>query len=96
MLTYLVNVYQVTFIRKSNNFTVLIEVVLVNIFLLSDDSHDYSNNMSEKVDIVEVKTEPNESDELFSVCKITNRVDNYSKNDKTTSESINHIFFILH
>ena len=42
--------------------------------------------MSEKFDMVEVKTEPNESDELFSVCKNTNFVENHSRNDKTTSE----------
>ena len=45
--------------------------------------------MPEQVDMVEVKIEPNEPDELFSVCKNTNMVDNHSKNDETTSESKN-------
>ena len=47
--------------------------------------------MTEHVDIVEVKTEPNETDELFSVCKNNNMVDNNSRNDETTSESMKHI-----
>ena len=46
--------------------------------------------MSEQFDMVEVKTEPNESDELFSVCKNTIMVDNHSRNYKTTFESKNH------
>ena len=46
--------------------------------------------MSEQVDLVEIKTEPNEYDELFSICKNTNMVANYSSNDRTTSESKNH------
>ena len=45
--------------------------------------------MSEQVDMVAVKTEPNESDELFSVCKNTNMVANNSRNEGTTSESKN-------
>ena len=48
--------------------------------------------MSEQVDIVEIKTEPNESVELFSVCKNTNVVANYSSHDITTSESKNVVF----
>ena len=52
--------------------------------------------MSEQVDMVEVKTEPNRSDELFSVCKNTNMVDNHSTNDKTKFESKNHTFSILY
>ena len=43
--------------------------------------------MSEQVDMVEVKTEPNESNELFSVCKNNNMVENCSRQDKITSES---------
>ena len=43
--------------------------------------------MSEQVDMVEVKTEPNESDEMLSVCKNTNVVDNHSRQDEVTSES---------
>ena len=46
--------------------------------------------MSEQVDTVEVITESNKSDELFSLCKNNNMVDNYSSNDRTTSESKNH------
>ena len=71
--------------------TVWIEIVWVYMFFLfSDAANDYSDNMSEQVDMVEVKTEPNESDELFSVCKNTNMVDNHSRQDKVTSESKNH------
>ena len=43
--------------------------------------------MSEQVDMDEVKTEPNESDELFSVSKNINTVGNHSRCDKTTFES---------
>ena len=46
--------------------------------------------MNEQVDMVEVKTEPNESDELFSVCKNTKMVDNHSQKQNITSESKNH------
>ena len=46
--------------------------------------------MSEQVDMVEVKTRPNESDKLFSVCKNTDMVDNSSGQDEVTSESKNH------
>ena len=52
----------------------------------SDAENGYSYNMTEHVDIVEVKTEPNETDELFSACKNTKIVDN-SRNDETTSGS---------
>ena len=45
--------------------------------------------MSEQVEIVEVETEPDESDELFSLCKNINMVDNHSSDGKTTSESKN-------
>ena len=45
--------------------------------------------MSEQVDMVEVKTEPNESDELFDVCTYTNMFENLSRNEHTTSESKN-------
>ena len=54
----------------------------------SDVANDYSDNMSEQVDMIEVKIEPNESDELFSACKTTDMVDNHSINDRTTSESM--------
>ena len=37
--------------------------------------------------MVEVKTEPNESEELFSACKNTNMVDNNSRQHEVTSES---------
>ena len=46
--------------------------------------------MSERVDMVEVETEANESDELFSVCKNTINVDNHSENDQAKSKSENH------
>ena len=46
--------------------------------------------MSEQVDMVEVKTEPNRSDELFSVCKNANMVTNNSRKNKTTFESKNY------
>ena len=55
--------------------------------MVLDAANDYSENMSEQVDMVEVKTEPNESDELFS--KYTNMVENHSTNDGTTSKSDN-------
>ena len=72
---------------KINNLTVWIEIVLVYMFLFLDAANCYSDYMSEKVDMVEVKTEPTESDELFSVCKNTNMVDNHSRQDEVTSES---------
>ena len=56
--------------------------------LFSDAANNYSDNMSEQVAIVKVKNEPNESDELLSVCENTNILDYHSSNDKTTSESI--------
>ena len=56
-------------------------------FLLSDAANDYSNNMSDQVDMVEVKTEPDESDEFFSVCENTNMVTNHSIQHQVTSES---------
>ena len=37
--------------------------------------------MSKKVDIVEIKTEPNESVELFSDGENTNMFDNHSRQD---------------
>ena len=43
-----------------------------------------SDNMSENVDMVEVRTDSNKSDELFSVCKNINMVDNHSRKDETT------------
>ena len=61
-------------------------------FLFADDENDYSDNMNEQVDMVEVKTELNESEELFSVCKNTNMLDNHLTKDKVTSKSKNHSF----
>ena len=58
-----------------------------NRILFSDATNDYSNNMSEQVDIVEVKIE---SDEIFSNCKNTNMFDNHLSNDNITLESKNH------
>ena len=45
--------------------------------------------MSEQVDMVEVITELNESEELISVCKNTKMVANNSTQEKVTSESKN-------
>ena len=56
-------------------------------FFVSDVANDYTDNMSEQVDMVEVETEPNESYEMFSVFKNTNMVDNHSRQDEVTSES---------
>ena len=65
--------------------------------MFSDAANDYSYNMTEQVDMVEVKTEPDESDDFFSDCKNANMVDNYSRTDKSTSESkiIIHFIFTL-
>ena len=52
-----------------------------------EDANDYSDSMSEQVDMVEVQTEPNESDHLNSVFKNTNMVDSRSRQDKVTTES---------
>ena len=56
--------------------------------------------MSEQIDMVEVKTEPNESSKLFSVCKNTNMVSkmvvsNHSKQYKVPSDCKNHSSFRL-
>ena len=61
------------------------------IFLFSGAANDYSDNISEQVDMIEIKTEPNESNELVYVCKNTNMVDNHSRENEVTSESKNHI-----
>ena len=66
---------------KLNNY------LYINIIL---DAAYYTNIMSEQVDMVEVKNEPNESEELFSICKNTNMVTNHSRQDEVTSESKNH------
>ena len=50
--------------------------------------------MSEQVDMGEVKTEPNESDELFSVCKNTTIVENHSRQYEVTSEG--KIYSLIH
>ena len=55
--------------------------------LFADAANGYSDNMSEQVDMVQVKTETNESDELVSVCKNTNMVVNHSIQDEVTYES---------
>ena len=60
-------------------------------FIFPDAANDYSDNMSEQVDMVEVKTEPNDSDELFSICENINMVNNHSNPDKTTFQGNNHI-----
>ena len=57
----------------------------MNLFL--DAANDYSDNMSEQVDMIEVKTEPNESHELFFNCKNTKIVDNHSRQNEVTYES---------
>ena len=46
--------------------------------------------MSEQVDMVQVKTEPYESDELFTDGENTNMVDNNSRQDEVKCESKNH------
>ena len=61
------------------------------IFIFSDAANYYSGNISQRVDMVEVKTG---SDELFSVCKNTNMVANHSRQNKVTSES--KIFSAIH
>ena len=61
-------------------------------FLVSDAANSYSDNMSEQVDVVEIKTEPNEFDELFSVSKNRNLiVSNHSRKNETTTRSKHHI-----
>ena len=59
----------------------------LHILLFLDTANHYSDNMSEQIDMVEVKTETNESDELNSVCKNTNMVNSHSRQDKVTTES---------
>ena len=54
--------------------------------LFTDAANDNLGNMSEQV---EVKTEPNQSEELFSVCKNTNMFANNSRQDEVTCESKN-------
>ena len=66
-----------------------------NTNLFSDAANDYSENMSEQVDMVEIKTESNHSDELSSVCKSSNMAANHSIQDATTSKSKNNTFSIL-
>ena len=56
-------------------------------FVFSDAANGDINKMSEQVEMVEVKTEPNESDELIPVCKNTDIFDNNSIQDELTSES---------
>ena len=56
-------------------------------YLFSDATNCYSDNMSEHVDMVEVATEPNKSVELFFVSQNTNVVANYSSNNRSTTES---------
>ena len=59
----------------------------MNLFL--DAANDNSDNMSEQVNLVEVKTESNESDELFFDGENTDMVDSHSQQDNITSESKN-------
>ena len=59
-------------------------------FLFSGATNHYSGHMSEQVDMVEIRTEPNESDELISICKSTNMIGNHSRKDETTSTSKHH------
>ena len=40
--------------------------------------------MSETVEMVEVKTDPNESSKLYYVCKISNMIVRHSRQDKVT------------
>ena len=87
MLKNLMNKCQVAIVIKSNYLTLWIEIVSKNIYLFSDAANDYSDNMIEQVDMIEVKTEPNESDELYSVCKNIHMIDNHSRQDEVTSGS---------
>ena len=48
--------------------------------------------MSRQVDMVEVKTDPNEPSKLYYVCKISN----HSRKDEITSECKNHSSFCVH
>ena len=66
-----------------------INYLLLNIHL--DAANEHTNNIIEEIDMIEVKTDPYKSDELFSVCKNSNMVDNHSGNDKIESQSKNHI-----
>ena len=66
-------------------FLILLAIVYISSF--SDAANDLSDNMTEQVDMIEVKTEPNESDELFSVCKNTNIVGDHQRDATTTYES---------
>ena len=72
-------------------------IICLFIRIISDAANDYSDNMSETVEMVEVKTDSNESGKLYYVCKNTNMVYKHSTNDKFTSESNNHslINFLL-
>ena len=58
--------------------------------VISDDANDSSENISEQVHMVEVNTESDESDELFSVCENTIMVTNHSRQHNITSESKNY------
>ena len=52
--------------------------------------------MSEKFDMVEVKTEPNEPSKLYSVFKIRNMIAiNHSRQDKITFECKNYSSFLF-
>ena len=70
------------------------KIVLVFLFLGTSD--DYPDNMSEQIDVVEVKSEPNESDELLSVFKNTNMVDNHSMSKGIASKGINQRSFLFY
>ena len=63
--------------------------------VISDDANANSDIMSEQVDMAQVETGPNESEELFSVCKNTTMVDNHSRIDRNTSESKNYSSFVF-
>ena len=76
-----------SYFYKSNILSDWVAKVIVYMFLFSDSANDYSDNMSEQVGMVEVKAEPNDSDELFSVCENINMVVNHSIQDEVTSES---------
>ena len=84
-----------SYFYKSNILSDWVAKVIVYMFLFSDSANDYSDNISQQVDMDEVKAESNESDEFFSVCKNINMVDKYSSNDGTTSEGIKHILFLI-
>ena len=63
--------------------------IVFYVVFVSDVAHGYTDNMSEQIDMVEVETEPNESDELLYLCNNANMVDNHSRQEEIISKSKN-------